>query len=126
MASSQVLQVSARLPQRDGRWFCRRSYTRSFAGGAVDVFFYDTAPFVQYYYDREWANNRGAHSPLLHCGDASCCASNFTTGCGGLLPIVELALCSCFIVKTASAGGCSSEGKQTRSLWCRRTAASPH
>ncbi len=53
-------QLGARLPQRDGRWFCRRRFTRSLAAGAVELFFYDTAPFVQYYYDREWANNRGA------------------------------------------------------------------
>ena len=56
-------QLGARLPQRDVRWFCRRRFTRSLAGGAVELFFYDTAPFVQYYYNREWANNRGARIP---------------------------------------------------------------
>lgn len=57
--NSCVLQVGAELAQRDSRWFCRRSFKRSLAGGALDIFFYDTTPFVQYYYGRSWAANSG-------------------------------------------------------------------
>ena len=53
------MQLSAELARRDWRWFCRRSFKRSLAGGALDIFFFDTAPFVQYYYDRSWAANPG-------------------------------------------------------------------
>ena len=57
---SYPLQLGAELPRRDSRWICRRSFTRSLAGGALDIFFYDTNPFVQYYYNRSWAGNAGA------------------------------------------------------------------
>jgi tartrate-resistant acid phosphatase type 5 len=54
-----LTQLSAELRQRDGRWQCRCSRVLSLAGGALDIFMYDTTPFVQYYYDQPWAANPG-------------------------------------------------------------------
>jgi hypothetical protein len=59
--------MNKELVRRDWRWNCGRSYKMQLAGGRVDVFFIDTSPFVQKYYERNWANFTGvlpAESPF--------------------------------------------------------------
>ena len=69
-------QLSAELAARDARWSVRRARTLSLLGGAVDLFFYDTTPFVQYYYDREWASNPGAALQQAAAGPQECAKSH--------------------------------------------------
>lgn len=49
---------------RDPRWHCERQYTLQLAGGAVELFFIDTTPFVLKYRSGkekvEWAQYAGA------------------------------------------------------------------
>lgn len=52
-------QLDVRLTARDQRWHCERSFTASYASGAVDIFFIDTTPIIQSYADKHWAANRG-------------------------------------------------------------------
>lgn len=56
---SPVHQLSWELGARDKRWFCQRAFQKSFANGRVDMFFYDTVPFVQRYYQTKWAASTG-------------------------------------------------------------------
>lgn len=58
-SAGPLTQLAAEVRQRDSRWHCRRSRVLSLADGALDIFMYDTTPFVQYYYDRDWASNPG-------------------------------------------------------------------
>lgn len=64
------MQLGASLGKRDWRWHCDRSYEVRLAGGRVHLFFIDTNPFVQRYYQTEWANFTGAarqHDSELWC-----------------------------------------------------------
>ena len=54
------LQLSKRLTERDWRWRCERWYQVSLSQGQVDLFFIDTSPFLQQYWDVPWAHNPGA------------------------------------------------------------------
>lgn len=58
-SAGPLTQLSARLVERDSRWQVKRSRVVSLAGGAVDIFMYDTTPFVQYYGNRSWVTNPG-------------------------------------------------------------------
>ena len=53
------MQLSQRLTERDWRWRCERWYEVSLSGGAVQLFFIDTSPFLQQYWDVPWASNPG-------------------------------------------------------------------
>ena len=61
------VQLSWELAARDKRWFRQRSFQKSFADGRVDMFFYDTVPFVQRYYQEKWATNIGRCNPWFLC-----------------------------------------------------------
>ena len=56
-----MLQLSWALGQQDNRWFCERSYQKILAKGKVEMFFYDTCPFVERYYQKTWASNIGMY-----------------------------------------------------------------
>lgn len=56
-----ILQLSWALGQQDRRWFCERSYQKVLAKGKVEMFFYDTCPFVRRYYQTTWATNIGRY-----------------------------------------------------------------
>lgn len=56
---SAIMQLDANLVERDWRWNCQRSFEMSLGGGMAELFFIDTNPFVQKYYDRPWANFTG-------------------------------------------------------------------
>ena len=58
-------QLGASLGENDWRWHCERSYEMRLAGGRVHLFFIDTNPFVQRYYQTEWANFTGAPRPCF-------------------------------------------------------------
>ena len=70
-------QLSQRLTERDWRWRCQRWYTVTLSQGAIDLFFIDTSPFLQQYWDVPWAHNPGEHpaSQLqrLHGGQPVLC-----------------------------------------------------
>lgn len=53
------MQLSWELGARDKRWFCGRAFQKTLADGRVDMFFYDTVPFVQKYYHKKWATSIG-------------------------------------------------------------------
>ncbi|KAK9826179.1 hypothetical protein WJX81_004719 [Elliptochloris bilobata] len=56
---SPLHQLDTALVAADARWHLQRSYQLVMAGGRVDLFFIDTSPFVQKYYDTEWADRIG-------------------------------------------------------------------
>ncbi len=58
------VQLDATLVERDWRWNCQRSFEMTLGEGLVELFFIDTNPAVQKYYDRPWANFTGM-SPYL-------------------------------------------------------------
>ena len=43
----------------DARWHLQRAYQLSLAGGRAELFFFDTSPFVQKYYETAWADRIG-------------------------------------------------------------------
>lgn len=53
--NSPLHQLNMSLTNLDPRWHCERAYTHKAAGGRVELFFLDTSPFIQRYY-----NNSGA------------------------------------------------------------------
>ena len=57
-----IQQMDNALAKRDARWKCGRTYEMLLAAGRVHLFFIDTSPFVQKYYERNWANFTGAVS----------------------------------------------------------------
>lgn len=79
---SPVHQLSWQLSQQDKRWCCERSYQKILANGKAELFFYDTVPFVQRYYQKKWANSIGrCRFCSLHMNvDASlqCCSCSNT------------------------------------------------
>ena len=60
-----LLQLDANLVARDWRWNCKRTFEMSIGGGLADLFFIDTNPFVQKYYEQPWANFTGMLLPFL-------------------------------------------------------------
>ena len=44
----------------DARWHLQRAYQLPLAGSRAELFFFDTSPFVQKYYETAWANRIGA------------------------------------------------------------------
>ena len=52
-------QLDAALVERDWRWNCQRSFEVTLGGGLAELFFIDTNPAVQEYYDKPWANFTG-------------------------------------------------------------------
>lgn len=62
-----MLQLSWQLSQQDKRWFCERSFQKILSGGKVELFFYDTVPFVQSYHSRKWASSIGRCPPSASC-----------------------------------------------------------
>jgi hypothetical protein len=44
----------------DARWHLQRSYQLRLGGGRAELFFFDTSPFVQKYYETRWAERVGA------------------------------------------------------------------
>ena len=75
------LQLDVGLPKRDPRWHCERSFQMRLAGGAAELFFIDTSPFITSYHNVSWANQLGnalavalsgvviicaEHSPMIH------------------------------------------------------------
>lgn len=52
-------QLDIRLVHRDSRWHCERTFSETFADGAVEIFFIDTTPIISSYADENWASNRG-------------------------------------------------------------------
>ena len=61
-------QLDAALVAADARWHLQRSYQVLLAGGRAELFFFDTCPFVQKYYEAEWADRVGAHiQQRAHC-----------------------------------------------------------
>ena len=56
------MQLDATLVERDWRWNCRRSFELKLGKGLLELFFIDTNPAVQKYYDRPWANFTGTGS----------------------------------------------------------------
>ena len=53
------LQLDIGLTKRDTRWHCERSYQMRLAGGAAELFFIDTNPFIASYHNVSWANQLG-------------------------------------------------------------------
>lgn len=49
--NSPLFQLNISLANLDPRWHCERSYTHKTAGGRVELFFLDTSPFIQRYYN---------------------------------------------------------------------------
>jgi hypothetical protein len=52
-------QLDYRLALRDLRWHCQRSFELHLADGNLDIFFFDTNPFITRYYNDSWAGNHG-------------------------------------------------------------------
>lgn len=52
-------QLDIRLVRRDPRWHCERTFSKTYADGAVEIFFIDTTPIISSYADESWATNRG-------------------------------------------------------------------
>ena len=63
------LQLDVGLTKRDPRWHCERSYQMRLAGGAAELFFIDTNPFISSYHNVSWANQLGAGR---HLGQGFC------------------------------------------------------
>ena len=62
------MQLDATLVERDWRWNCHRSFEMTLGEGLVELFFIDTNPAVQTYYDRPWANFTGMPPSIaFHC-----------------------------------------------------------
>lgn len=59
MIAHRPSQLDASLFARDSRWNCARFYTMALAGGAAELFFMDTSPFVLKYRQRPWARFHG-------------------------------------------------------------------
>jgi len=53
-------QLDAALVAADARWHLQRSYQLRLGGGRAELFFFDTSPFVQKYYETRWAARVGA------------------------------------------------------------------
>lgn len=62
-AHISTTQLDAGLFARDGRWNCARFYTMALGGGAAELFFMDTSPFVLKYQQRPWARFHGVQPP---------------------------------------------------------------
>ena len=58
-------QLDATLVERDWRWNCQRSFEMTMGGGLAELFFIDTTPAVQKYYERPWANFTGMTPPAM-------------------------------------------------------------
>ena len=58
-------QLDAALVAADARWHLQRSYQVRLAGGRAELFFFDTCPFVQKYYEAEWADRVGAQTSTV-------------------------------------------------------------
>ena len=58
-------QLDAALVTADARWHLQRAYQLPLAGGRAELFFFDTSPFVQKYYQTAWADRVGAHCNTL-------------------------------------------------------------
>lgn len=70
---SPLHELDVGLVERDWRWHCQRTFQLSLGGGGAgagsgsaavqatgaDLFFIDTTPFIQPYYDTDWAGNKG-------------------------------------------------------------------
>ena len=66
--SARVPQLDIGLTKRDPRWHCERSYQMQLAGGAAELFFIDTNPFISRYHNVSWADQLGArraHTPRV-------------------------------------------------------------
>ena len=59
-SSDAVPQLDIGLTKRDPRWHCERSYQMQLAGGAAELFFIDTNPFISRYHNVSWADQLGA------------------------------------------------------------------
>jgi hypothetical protein len=46
-------------PVRDARWRCARAFSQSFAGGDVELFFFDSNPHIAEYRSTPWYRNAG-------------------------------------------------------------------
>lgn len=47
------------LRTRDPRWHCERTFELSLGEGKADIFFIDTSPFIEAYYNYSWAGQLG-------------------------------------------------------------------
>eukprot|EP00884_Botryococcus_braunii_P018240 jgi/Botrbrau1/509/Bobra.110_2s0138.1 len=56
---SPLHELSVKLWERDRRWHCQRYYKLQAGGGAVDLFFIDTNPFLKLYHGVPWYYNEG-------------------------------------------------------------------
>ncbi|KAK9807884.1 hypothetical protein WJX72_012198 [[Myrmecia] bisecta] len=56
---SPLHQLDATLWKQDARWHMQRSKTLPLAGGMLDLFFYDTPPFVAEYRTHAWSEYPG-------------------------------------------------------------------
>ena len=63
------MQLDAEVVNRDWRWNCQRTFERRLGGGLAELFFIDTSPAVQKYYNQPWANftGRGRWHPSWPC-----------------------------------------------------------
>ena len=57
----------------DARWHLQRAYQLSLAGGRAELFFFDTSPFVQKYYQTAWADRVGAR--CKGCAECGLCVA---------------------------------------------------
>ena len=75
-----LLQLDANLVARDWRWNCQRTFEMSIGGGLADLFFIDTNPFVEKYYEQPWANFTGMLLPFM-ASPSACMHACMRTAC---------------------------------------------
>ena len=93
------MQLDAEVVNRDWRWNCQRTFERRLGGGVAELFFIDTSPAVQKYYNQPWANFTGGATSFL--------AMNYThPTCPGTQD--RILRCICFNTKTSRAGQAAS------------------
>lgn len=59
---SPLHELDVGLRQLDSRWHCERAFRMQLADGKVDVFFYDTSPFIEEYQNVSWVGHIGGLS----------------------------------------------------------------
>lgn len=54
-----LVQVGSSIRVHDTRWHCARQYTQTLLNGVIELFYIDTSPFIQSYYETSWAKYKG-------------------------------------------------------------------
>ena len=103
-----LLQLDANLVARDWRWNCKRTFEMSIGGGLADLFFIDTNPFVQKYYEQPWANFTGMllpflwhpqkHACICTARHAQCCHLESLAARAAHGPLEQPLLCMCVCI----------------------------